>query len=195
MNGKAERFLAAAAQAPDAGIWVEVGCVRIPEELQSEGWSTVHLSVAAGGRGIPFYSVDKDANALMVAQESVQAHGDGHKTTFVLDTGREFLGRNEQAIGFLYLDGGGGPGETLAEFMEAERLLRGNAIVAIDDCQSHGGFVHGKGTDLIPYLISGGWNVEWFDTGGEYKMVVADRRGTELPDMHQRCAKETACPT
>lgn len=175
MNAKAATLLEAFDGLPAGATVVEIGCVRFPHEIASDGWSTVHLAHAAQARGWRLYSVDIDPSAVRNARSATA----GLPISVHLARGSEWLAGFAGPIDGLYLDGAAYPDEAVAQY-EAANLSVG-AVIAIDDIQpivdQRLGIAaeRGKGDLLLDVLDRDGWTVMIVDTVPGYRMAVASR--------------------
>lgn len=167
MNRKAERLLAATDGLPDGAVLVEIGCVRRPDEIPSDGHSTVYLARAAKDYGWDFYSIDYSPAAVAIAQRLT----DGAEVH--CSDGATWLADYKGTIDFLYLDGSTDPGESLRQYTAAR--MSKHSTVVIDDVQQIGSQPHGKGDALLGLLERDGYRVTIHDTEPGYRMAVAKR--------------------
>lgn len=174
VNAKAERLLAVFDGLPRGSVFVEIGCVRFPEEIASDGYSTVYLAEAAKENGWELHSIDIDAAAVQNAQALTENlpnavhHADGAAWL------KEFRG----SIGGLYLDGAAQPQQAVDQYRAAR--LSDDAVIAIDDIQPIAAgdverLERGKGDLLLDVLAADGWTVDIHKTIPGYLMAVATR--------------------
>lgn len=169
MNAKATTVLQAFDRLPAGAVVVEIGCVRFPSEISSDGYSTVHLARAATERRWVFHSVDIDPDAVEIAQAATE----GLAVTVHCASGADWLGSCGLVIDGLYLDGAAEPEQAVAQYRVAE--LSGGAVIVIDDIQPIGLVERGKGDLLLDVLEADGWTVAIMDTEPGYRMAVATR--------------------
>lgn len=143
INRKAALLLDLLDQAPRGPV-VEVGCVRRPMEVKSDGYSTVYLARACAQRDVPFAAFDLDPLAVDVANRALRK--EGLEACVACSDGAAALGK-AAPIAFLYLDSSDDPKDTLNQFMAAA-LLPG-AIVVVDDVQGTNKRAFGKATELM----------------------------------------------
>lgn len=172
MNAKAARLVASIAHLGEGDVMVEIGCVRAPNEIPSDGYSTVYLAQAAKVQGFTFHSVDIDPNAVQIARHLTA----GLPAQVHLGDGAEWL--QEQAdlpqirsIDALFIDGAASPEEALSQYDAA--LLDPEAVVIVDDIQAIDTYVQGKGTELLTALERDGFEVQIYATEPGYLMAVA----------------------
>lgn len=144
-NRKAALLLRLLAEAPPGPV-VEIGCLRHPQEVPSDGHSTLYLARACAEQRRLFASVDRDPLVVDVANR-VLAEAGLPLLAQVAD-GVEALGQMG-GIALLYLDSSDDPGDTLAQLAAAE-LLPG-AIIVIDDAQPTGVQMLGKATQVVQH--------------------------------------------
>lgn len=175
MNLKAKRLLWAFNGLPDGATVVEIGCVRMDMEVNSEGFSTVYLAKRAKERNWKFFSVDIDPNAVTRARRQTE-----HLPVSVQQAdGATWLEVFNLEIDGLYLDGAAEPIQAVEQYFAAE--LAEKAVIVIDDVQGIKGedgspdLKDGKGTALLGILKKDGWRVRTYDTEEGYKMAVARR--------------------
>ncbi len=172
-NGKARVLRQSLKMVPDPKIMVEVGCIRIPIDSASEGFSTMYLAREAKRLGARFFTVDIDQSNLRMAAGLML--GEGLDPVLVWGDGLEFLDRVPLKIDFLHLDGSE-PVSTFDQFRAAESKLDPYAVVCVDDCHTYGDWEYGKGDLLIPYLGElPDWHVEIIPSVFEYKTAVCRR--------------------
>lgn len=166
---------------------VEIGCIRMEQELPSEGYSTLYLAQACRDVRCAFLSVDTNPGHVETARAVLVSHGISNRLRGIkveVGDGLEVLdnwGLREPCppIDLLYLDGGGAPGVHLAQLQAAMMFLSDQAIIIVDDCHPHGGNAMGKGTELIPWAEAEGMHVEIRSTFAEYRAAVINPRGKQ----------------
>lgn len=169
MNGKATALLDAFDGLGEGATVVEVGCVRFPHEIPSDGWSTFYLAQAAQERGWKFHTIDIDGGAVNHARDATATfaasvhHADG------ADWLREFPGPIEG----LYLDGAADPSEAVDQYRAAR--LAEHPVIVMDDVQPIGEQQRGKADLLLDVLAEDGFQVRIIDTEPGYLMAVAHR--------------------
>jgi predicted O-methyltransferase YrrM len=166
VNGKAAQLLSICAWLPKGAVVVEIGCMRYPNEIASEGYSTFYLAQECEKRGFEFHSVDNNQEAISLATTHVPSKFRSH-----LADGEEWLRAFTKPIDFLYLDGALDPEQTERQFTAA--TLAPGAVVAIDDVQNERSLRQGKGTALLPRLEREGWQVTVVPTVNGYEMAFA----------------------
>ena len=132
---------------------VEIGCIRMEQELPSEGYSTLYLAQVCHEAKCAFLSVDTNPGHVETAKAVLTSHGISGRIRNIkieVGDGLEVLDNWEQRescppIDLLYLDGGGTPDVHLAQLQAAMMFLSSQAIVIVDDCHPHGGNAMGKG--------------------------------------------------
>lgn len=174
MNLKADRLLRSIAHLAEGDVMVEIGCVRAPTEIPSDGYSTVYLAEAALRQGFTFHSVDIDPNAVEIARRltadlPAEIHqGDGAEW---LRSQANPITVGPFLVDALFIDGAASPAEAVTQYESA--LLSPEAVVVVDDIQAIDTYVQGKGTELLSTLERDGFSVEIFDTEPGYLMAVA----------------------
>jgi len=154
-------------------VMVEVGCIRIPIDCASDGFSTMYLAREAKNLGARFFTIDIDQSNLRMAAGLML--GENLSPVLVWGDGLEFLERAPLEIDFLHLDGSE-PVSTLAQFMAAKPKLSLGCVVCVDDCHNYGGWLYGKGDLLVPYLEErDDWHVQIIPSALEYKTAVCTR--------------------
>jgi len=169
MNGKASTLLSALDGLPEGATVVEIGCVRFPGEIASDGWSTYYLAQAATDRGWALHSVDIDPGAV----EHARTAADGLACTVHHADGASWLAAFPDAIDGLYLDGSADPGEAVEQYRAA--TLTASPVVVIDDVQRIGDQQRGKANLLLDVLADDGFDVRVVGTEPGYLMAVAHR--------------------
>lgn len=149
-NAKAQFLLNWLRRAPP-GPAAEIGCVRTPTEVASDGYSTVYLERACEATGREFRSFDASAEAVENANSILEAHK--LRPIVQVSDGVAALSK-QQPMALLYLDSAAEARHTTAQFRTAA-ILPGGYIV-IDDCQPFDGQQHGKATGVIPIAGSYG---------------------------------------
>lgn len=144
-NRKAELLLRLLEDAPPGPV-VEIGCLRQPSEVPSDGHSTLYLAKACAERGRAFSSFDRDPLVVDVANRVLEEAG--LPLMARVADGVEALG-GINAIAFLYLDSSDDPADTFRQLAAAE--LAPGAIVMIDDAQQTGGQLMGKATLVVKH--------------------------------------------
>lgn len=144
-NRKAQLLLRLLDEAPPGPV-VEIGCLRHPSEVPSDGHSTLYLARACKERTRDFLSVDRDPLVVDVANRVLAEAG--LPLIAMAADGVEALG-GVDAIAFLYLDSSDDPADSLEQLAAAE--LAPGAIVVIDDAQPTGGHMLGKATLVVQH--------------------------------------------
>ena len=142
-NKKAELLLKVLDAAPP-GLVVEVGSLREPTEVSTDGFSTFYLARRCEELAREFRSFDLNPHAVQVANRVLREAG--LKAKVELGNGKTALS-GLGPIAFLYLDSSDDPNDTLEQYVAAE-LLPG-ALVVVDDAQAYRGQAYGKSTHLI----------------------------------------------
>ena len=176
MNAKAALLLELTEGLGGGMVVVEGGTMRAPQEVASDGASTLYLARRAKERGWRFVSIDNDLDALINARTVLFAESLDGAVTLQVGDGATVLFDMPDSIDFLYLDGAADPGEALAQFEAAKGNLAPSAIVAVDDIQEiRPGEPLGKGERLLPALQARGWTVEVTPTEPGYAMAICRR--------------------
>lgn len=168
-NRKAERLMYALDHAPKGAV-VEIGCVRTPSELATDGWSTIYFSERCAEEDRPFISFDIDEVSVDICNKALLGRGQ-MKRAEVMD-GVEALKAYDRPIALLYLDGADDPVETLKQFKAAN--FASEAVLVVDDVQ----FIDwdkllGKATDLVVELDKRNVPYDIYSTEPGYSMLVA----------------------
>src|SRR3990167_9813971 len=156
MNPKASFLIDALGQKKQP-IMLEVGCIRVAEEVETDGWSTVYLGREADKREGYLFSCDVTEDAVAVATEVVK---NLHIRRVKVEQGNAAVllaNWKYSKLDLLYLDGSDNPYDTLRQAKLALPHLVSDAVVVIDDVQPIGQHYLGKGEMAIPYLIQEGW--------------------------------------
>lgn len=167
MNRKAQRLLTSFGHLPSGSTVVEIGCVRVAEEVPTDGFSTFYLAQAAAERGWVFHSVDIDPNAVRAARKVTR----GLPVKVHRARGVDWLAKFDEPINGLYLDGAADPQQAVDQFRNA-KLAQG-AVIVIDDVQPIASSPRGKGDLLIDTLKDVGFRVRVYKTEPGFLMAVA----------------------
>ena len=162
-NAKTRTLIAALDGAPP-GLIVEIGCVREPYELPSDGWSTMYLARAADEQGRVMRSFDSNAENVALCNRLLNDYS--FPPCVEVEDGEEALASLRTPIAFLYLDAGDDPSETLRQYRAAEGNLAPGAVVCVDD-------VAPKAPLLIAYFASIGQEYEIVPTEPGCEMLIA----------------------
>jgi glycosyltransferase involved in cell wall biosynthesis/predicted O-methyltransferase YrrM len=179
VNRKAALLVRELARAPE-GPAVEIGSLRSPREVPTDGFSTLHLARMCARTGRSFASFDTDPEVVATANAVLAREQVPHRV--VCRDGTEAL-RAAGPVAFLYLDSSDDPQDSLQQFLAAALLP--DAVVVVDDAQPGPGTPHGKASELVPLLARRGCQVEFVPTEPGYLALVfrvpgGKAAGTEL---------------
>ena len=129
------------------GDIIEIGCIREPDEVPEDGFSTVYLAQYAKDNNRNFISWDTNLQNVRMARTALGSR-DLNPLSVIKGDGEEALKATpHNEIAFLYLDSHRNPAFTLNQY-KAANLLPG-AIVCVDDAYHYDeGFKFGKATFL-----------------------------------------------
>lgn len=165
-NRKAQLLLDCLKRAPRGPV-AEIGSVRCPEEVDTDGFSTIYLARACEADDRTFHSFDVDHAAVDNANTLLRAHdlrevasiGDGLCAMWAMPP-----------MAMLYLDSHALARYTTDQFCAAKILPGG--IVVIDDAHEFNGQKHGKATGVVPICEALGFDVEFVPTEFGYTAAV-----------------------
>jgi len=173
---KAKVLLGAAREAPQEGLFLEIGCIREDHEVPQDGWSTIHLARYCAYRDIQFISVDCVEENVSMANLILDKEGLG---PCVVHNDGEKEVASHGPISFLYLDSHRIPRYSTDQWLAAE-LVPG-AMVVIDDAHEYDGLPYGKATELVEIFAEAGTHFKVWHTEPGFRMCVA-----KFPDGKQR---------
>ena len=167
MNRKAARLLDCLDRLDAPKLIVEVGSLRYDGEIASEGFSSAYIAAWCCSHDCRFITIDIEPEHSRITRRALQARN--LQADIVIGDALPLLAGLPAWIDCLYLDGPFDPELNMSQLMACLDRLR--QLVLIDDTQDEQGQQYGKGTAVIPYLESIGWQVEHWATEPKYRMT------------------------
>lgn len=146
MNNKALHLIKLLQKAPP-GLLVEVGGIREPKEIPTEGFSSYYFALECKKSGRPFISCEIESANVKMARVMLAAYG--LHPEIVNADGKDFLSQCGP-VSFLYLDSSRFPAHTWEQYLAASIVPGG--VVSIDDAHEIDGHEYGKAQYVVEHL-------------------------------------------